>query len=232
MFSCLPGTVRDNIAYGKPDASEEEIISAAKKANIHDTVMTMENGYDTYIGERGVKLSGGQKQRISIARAFLKNPPILILDEATSALDNATEMMIQKSLEQLSQNRTSIIVAHRLSTIKNADEIVVITDDGIKEQGTHQQLLDKGGIYAELYAYQFADLSPNKTSRKMKGLNLPPMKKAVIFDLDGTLANTLTTIAYFANQALEASGFQAISKEKYRYMVGNGAKIFGTAYAA
>lgn len=153
------GTVRDNIAYGKPDASEEEIISAAKKANIHDTVMTMENGYDTYIGERGVKLSGGQKQRISIARAFLKNPPILILDEATSALDNATEMMIQKSLEQLSQNRTSIIVAHRLSTIKNADEIVVITDDGIKEQGTHQQLLDKGGIYAELYAYQFAESS-------------------------------------------------------------------------
>ena len=150
------GTVRDNIAYGKPDASEEEIISAAKKANIHDTVMTMENGYDTYIGERGVKLSGGQKQRISIARAFLKNPPILILDEATSALDNATEMMIQKSLEQLSQNRTSIIVAHRLSTIINADEIVVITDDGIIEQGTHQQLLDKGGIYAELYAYQFA----------------------------------------------------------------------------
>ena len=153
------GTVRDNIAYGKPDASEEEIISAAKKANIHDTVMTMENGYDTYIGERGVKLSGGQKQRISIARAFLKNPPILILDEATSALDNATEMMIKKSLEQLSQNRTSIIVAHRLSTIKNADEIVVITDDGIKEQGTHQQLLDKGGIYAELYAYQFAESS-------------------------------------------------------------------------
>lgn len=153
------GTVRDNIAYGKPDASEEEIISAAKKANIHDTVMTMKNGYDTYIGERGVKLSGGQKQRISIARAFLKNPPILILDEATSALDNATEMMIQKSLEQLSQNRTSIIVAHRLSTIKNADEIVVITDDGIKEQGTHQQLLDKGGIYAELYAYQFAESS-------------------------------------------------------------------------
>ena len=153
------GTVRDNIAYGKPDASEEEIISAAKKANIHDTVMTMENGYDTYIGERGVKLSGGQKQRISIARAFLKNPPILILDEATSALDNATEMMIQKSLEKLSQNRTSIMVAHRLSTIKNADEIVVITDDGIKEQGTHQQLLDKGGIYAELYAYQFAESS-------------------------------------------------------------------------
>ncbi|MDD6237485.1 MAG: ABC transporter ATP-binding protein [Clostridiales bacterium] len=154
------GTIRDNIAYGKPDASEEEIISAAKKANIHDTVMAMENGYDTYIGERGVKLSGGQKQRISIARAFLKNPPILILDEATSALDNATEMMIQKSLEQLSHNRTSIIVAHRLSTIKNADQIVVITDDGIKEQGTHQQLLEQGGIYAELYAYQFAESSP------------------------------------------------------------------------
>ena len=135
--------------------TEEEIIEAAKRANIHDAIMQMENGYDTYVGERGVKLSGGQKQRVSIARAFLKNPPVLILDEATSALDNATEMMIQQSLEELSEGRTSIIVAHRLSTIKNADEIVVITDEGIKEQGTHAELLEKGGIYAGLYAYQF-----------------------------------------------------------------------------
>lgn len=159
MFSCLPVLFGTILPMGKPTPRRRDYKAPTKKANIHDTVMTMENGYDTYIGERGVKLSGGQKQRISIARAFLKNPPILILDEATSALDNATEMMIQKSLEKLSQNRTSIIVAHRLSTIKNADEIVVITDDGIKEQGTHQQLLDKGGIYAELYAYQFAESS-------------------------------------------------------------------------
>ncbi len=149
------GTIRENIAYGNLDATEEEIIEAAKRANIHDAIMQMENGYDTYVGERGVKLSGGQKQRVSIARAFLKNPPVLILDEATSALDNATEMMIQQSLEELSEGRTSIIVAHRLSTIKNADEIVVITDEGIKEQGTHAELLEKGGIYAGLYAYQF-----------------------------------------------------------------------------
>ncbi len=151
------GTIRENIAYGNLDATEEEIITAAKRANIHDAVMQMENGYDTYVGERGVKLSGGQKQRISIARAFLKNPPILILDEATSALDNATEMLIQQSLEELSEGRTSIIVAHRLSTIKNADEIIVITDEGIKEQGTHEALLQKGGLYAELYAYQFKE---------------------------------------------------------------------------
>ena len=150
------GTIRENIAYGNLDATEEEIIQAAKRANIHDAIMQMEDGYDTYIGERGVKLSGGQKQRVSIARAFLKNPPILILDEATSALDNATEMMIQRSLEELSVGRTSIIVAHRLSTIKNADEIIVITDEGIKEQGTHAELLAKGGIYSELYSYQFA----------------------------------------------------------------------------
>ena len=149
------GTIRENIAYGNLDATEEEIIEAAKRANIHDAIMQMENGYDTYIGERGVKLSGGQKQRVSIARAFLKNPPILILDEATSALDNATEMMIQQSLEELSEGRTSIVVAHRLSTIKNADEIVVITDEGIAEQGTHTELLEKDGVYARLYAYQF-----------------------------------------------------------------------------
>ncbi len=149
------GTLRENIAYGKLDASEEEIIEAAKRANIHDYVMTLKDGYDTYIGERGVKLSGGQKQRISIARVFLKNPSILILDEATSALDNATEMMIQQSLEELSKGRTSIIVAHRLSTVKNADEIIVLNDEGIAERGTHEQLLQRNGIYAALYQYQF-----------------------------------------------------------------------------
>lgn len=149
------GTIKENIAYGNLDATDEEIIEAAKKANIHEAIMQMENGYDTYIGERGVKLSGGQKQRVSIARVFLKNPAILILDEATSALDNATEMLIQQSLEELSKGRTCIVVAHRLSTIKNADEIIVLDDEGIKERGTHQDLLDKGGIYSELYKYQF-----------------------------------------------------------------------------
>lgn len=151
------GTIRENIAYGNLDATDEEIMEAAKRANIHDAIMQMENGYDTYVGERGVKLSGGQKQRISIARAFLKNPPILILDEATSALDNATEMLIQQSLEELSEGRTSLIVAHRLSTIKNADTIVVMSDEGIEEQGTHEELLAKGGRYAALYAYQFKE---------------------------------------------------------------------------
>ena len=149
------GTIRENIAYGNLDATDEEIIEAAKKANIHEFIMTMEKGYDTYIGERGVKLSGGQKQRISIARVFLKNPSILILDEATSALDNATEMLIQNALEELSVGRTSIVVAHRLSTIKNADEIIVLTDEGIKERGTHEELLQQNGLYAQLYQYQF-----------------------------------------------------------------------------
>ena len=150
------GTVKDNILYGSPNATDEEVIAAAKRANIHNFVMGLEKGYDTEVGERGVKLSGGQKQRTSIARAFLKNPSILILDEATSALDNATEILIQKSLEKLCKGRTTIVVAHRLSTVKNADEIVVITEDGIRERGSHQQLLAQKGIYAELYQSQFA----------------------------------------------------------------------------
>lgn len=151
------GTVRENIAYGNLDASEEEIIDAAKKANIHDYIMTLDEGYDTNVGERGIKLSGGQKQRISIARVFLKNPSVLILDEATSALDNATEMLIQQSLAELSRGRTCIVVAHRLSTIKNADEIIVLTKDGIAERGTHEELMEKNGIYAGLYQYQFRE---------------------------------------------------------------------------
>ena len=149
------GTIRENIAYGNLDASEDEIIAAAKNANIHDYIMTLEDGYDTYIGERGVKLSGGQKQRVSIARVFLKNPAILILDEATSALDNATEMLIQEALEKLAVGRTTIVVAHRLSTIKNADEIIVINDEGVKERGSHDNLLAQNGLYAQLYQYQF-----------------------------------------------------------------------------
>ena len=151
------GTVRDNIAYGNLDAPEEEIVEAARRANIHDFVMSLPDGYDTEVGERGVKLSGGQKQRISIARAFLKDPPVLILDEATSALDNMTEMQIQESLSELSKGRTSIVVAHRLSTVKNADEIIVLQEGKIMERGTHEQLIEKGGIYAELYRYQFRD---------------------------------------------------------------------------
>lgn len=151
------GTVRDNIAYGTEGATDEEIIAAAKKANIHEYVSTLENGYDTHVGERGVKLSGGQRQRIAIARVFLKNPKLLILDEATSALDNATEMQIQASLEELSRGRTVIVVAHRLSTVKNADEIVVLDKDGIVERGTHDELLANGGEYKKLYDYQFRD---------------------------------------------------------------------------
>ncbi len=151
------GSIRENIQYGNLNATEEEVIKAAKKANIHDYIMTLPDGYDTYIGERGVKLSGGQKQRISIARVFLKNPSILILDEATSALDNATEMLIQSALEELSKGRTTIVVAHRLSTIKNADEIVVLTDEGVKERGSHEELLRQNGLYHELYQYQFRE---------------------------------------------------------------------------
>ncbi len=145
------GTIKDNIAYGKPGASDEEIIKAAKCASIHDFIMELPDGYDTYVGERGTRLSGGQKQRISIARVFLKNPPILILDEATSALDNESERWIQKSLEELSKNRTTITIAHRLSTIRDADEIIVITEDGIAERGTHAELLEKNGLYAAYY---------------------------------------------------------------------------------
>lgn len=149
------GNIKENIIYGKLDASDEEVIEAAKKANIHDFIMSLPNGYETDIGEKGVKLSGGQKQRISIARVFLKNPPILILDEATSALDNENEIIIQESLDKLSEGRTSIIIAHRLSTIRNADEIIVLTDKGISEQGNHEDLMKKNGIYSKLYKSQF-----------------------------------------------------------------------------
>ena len=145
------GTIKDNIAYGKPGASDEEIIKAAKCASIHDFIMELPDKYDTYVGERGTRLSGGQKQRISIARVVLKNPPILILDEATSALDNESERWIQKSLEELSKNRTTITIAHRLSTIRDADEIIVITEEGIAERGTHAELLEKNGLYAAYY---------------------------------------------------------------------------------
>ena len=150
------GTIKENIKYGNQNATDEEVIEAAKKANIHEFIMELKDGYDTYIGERGVKLSGGQKQRISIARVFLKNPPILILDEATSALDNVTEYLIQKYLEELCKNRTTIVVAHRLSTIKNADEIIVLTDKGIEERGSHIELIKKGGIYENLNRYSMA----------------------------------------------------------------------------
>ena len=153
------GTIRENIAYGKPDATEEEIIAAAKRANIHEFVMGLEDGYDTFVGERGTRLSGGQKQRISIARVFLKDPPILILDEATSALDNESERHIQQSLEELAKDRTTIVIAHRLSTIRSADEIIVISDDGIVERGCHEQLLSQKGLYARYYNMQFEGLA-------------------------------------------------------------------------
>lgn len=153
------GTIRDNISYGDPTKPEEEVVEAAKKARIHDFIMSLPDGYDTYIGEKGVKLSGGQKQRISIARLFLKDPPILILDEATSALDTATEVLIQQSLEELAEGRTTLIIAHRLSTIKNADEILVLTNEGIEERGSHEELLEQNYIYAKLYRSQFKELA-------------------------------------------------------------------------
>lgn len=145
------GTIYENIAYGKPGATREEVIEAAKNANAHDFIMSLEDGYDTDIGQRGIKLSGGQKQRLSIARVFLKNPPILIFDEATSALDNESERIVQESLEKLAANRTTIVIAHRLSTIRNAEKILVLTEDGIAESGTHEELLHKGGVYEQLY---------------------------------------------------------------------------------
>ena len=151
------GTIRENILYGKPDATEEEMISAAKRANIHDYILTLEKGYDSEIGERGVKLSGGQKQRLSIARVFLKDPAILILDEATSALDNTTEVLIQEALDELCEGRTPLVVAHRLSTIRGADEIAVVMNGEVTERGTHEELMAKGGTYHELYALQFRD---------------------------------------------------------------------------
>ena len=148
-------SIKDNLLYGRLDATDEEVVAAAKRANIHDYIMTLEHGYDTQIGERGVRLSGGQKQRLSIARVFLKNPPILILDEATSALDNTTEILIQQALDELCMGRTTLVVAHRLSTIKNADEIAVVSDGKIVEQGTHEELLGLDGEYAKLYKLQF-----------------------------------------------------------------------------
>ena len=151
------GSVRENIAYGKLGATDDEIVEAAKLAGAHDFIMTLPDGYDTYVGERGVKLSGGQKQRVSIARLFLKNPPILILDEATSALDNESERIVQQSLETLARGRTTFTIAHRLTTIKNADRILVLTENGIEESGTHNQLMEKGGIYSQLYTLYSRD---------------------------------------------------------------------------
>ena len=151
------GSIRDNILYGRLDATEEEIVEAAKRAHIHDYIMTLKNGYDTEIGERGVKLSGGQKQRLSIARVFLKDPAILILDEATSALDNTTEVLIQQALDELCEGRTTLVVAHRLSTIRNADEIAVVIDGEIKERGTHDELMNADGLYKILYSLQFRE---------------------------------------------------------------------------
>ena len=145
------GTIFENIRYGKPDATREEVIAAAKNANAHEFIMAFPDGYDTDIGQRGIKLSGGQKQRLSIARVFLKNPPVLIFDEATSALDNESERVVQESLEKLAKNRTTFVIAHRLTTIQNAQKILVLTEDGIAESGAHEELLARGGVYEKLY---------------------------------------------------------------------------------
>ncbi len=163
------GTIKDNIMYGNLNATEDELIDAAKKANIYDYIKSLPNGFDTEIGERGVKLSGGQKQRLSIARIFLKNPSILILDEATSALDNTTELLIQNALDELCKGRTTIIVAHRLSTIRSANEIMVISDGVIKEQGTHDELIKKGGVYKTLYDLQFRSQEETILVNKLNG---------------------------------------------------------------
>jgi len=156
------GTIKENILYGKPDAKDTEVVKAAKNANIHDFILSLPERYDSYIGEKGIKLSGGQKQRISLARAFLKNPAILILDEATSALDSEAEIIIQQALEKLTMGRTVLVIAHRLSTIKNANQIVVLTDEGIKEKGNHDELITRDGLYAKLYNAQFRGFIPDK----------------------------------------------------------------------
>ncbi len=156
------GTIKENILYGKPNSEDVEVVEAAKNANIHDFIMSLPEGYDTYIGEKGIKLSGGQKQRISLARAFLKNPAILILDEATSALDSEAEIIIQQALEKLTVGRTVLVIAHRLSTIKNANQIVVLTDEGIKEKGNHDELIAKDGLYTKLYNAQFRGFIPDE----------------------------------------------------------------------
>ncbi len=156
------GSIKENILYGKPNSEDAEVVEAAKNANIHDFIMSLPEGYDSYIGEKGIKLSGGQKQRISLARAFLKNPAILILDEATSALDSEAEIVIQQALEKLTVGRTVLVIAHRLSTIKNANEIVVLTDQGIKEKGNHDELIAKDGLYTKLYNAQFRGFIPDE----------------------------------------------------------------------
>jgi ATP-binding cassette subfamily B protein len=148
------GSIRDNVSYGKPGATEEEVEQAARRAGAHEFILELPLGYDTHIGEKGIKLSGGQKQRVSIARAFLKNPPILILDEATSSLDTHTEMIIQEALGKLIEGRTTLIIAHRLSTVRNADEIIVLTETGIIQRGSHEQLMGQPGLYADLYTVQ------------------------------------------------------------------------------